>query len=418
MKKGIIIEGKTPAATYRTILKIGSGGFGCVWQMEDLKTGSHKAIKFLHPKYASNAKLKDRFKKCGQNVKKLDHQNIVRVFETGEWDNIPYLIMEYVDGRDLRKFVETERSLFFKDALQIMYSLLEALDYAHEKGIVHMDIWPPNILMTADGVPKLTDFDLANVKQETDEFRKHTEKVSRIIAKSGLQNIKKMEAVESFGAILGQYTSPEVAIPEPSNPADRRADIFSMGKVLFFMLVGKPMYSADPPSLVKGYGIPYFIDDIIIKAIKDKKDERYSTAGCFLQALKKGPEKENEIGEFCSKSRDLLLLIEGEEPQYKVTLKENIPRIKAINREVLSYATEHNIGGKSVVSRYLREIEEKIEIQKKKDLDIMTQFQSFIHDLLEDKEKCIQHEEKLLLYLDKLKYFESVCEAWGPPFAP
>ena len=280
-----------------------------------------------------------------------------------------------------------------------------------------MDIWPPNILMTEDEVPKLTDFDLAKAKQETEEFKKFAQTGSKPGVLSGLRRIDVTKQVTSFEALVGDYTSPEVEDPAESKDIDARADIFSMGKVLYFILTGTRMYGFDFIHQRMGRGVPAYIDDILIKAIAFDKNNRFYSAKEFLLAIEQGPttEKREELSEFEHKQKALIELIDQEEIGYKVTPKEIIPEIKKKYDDINFFVREHTLGGKSIVPRYLTEIDEKMDAKKKKDFDTITEFHSFIEGLLSDKKKCEEHESKLILYLDQLKYYEKVCEEWEPP---
>jgi len=114
------------------------------------------------------------------------------------------------------------------------------------------------------------------------------------------------------------------------------------------------------------------------------------------------------------KQKSLIELIDQEEIGYMVTPNEIIPEIKKKYKDIILFVTEHHLGGKSIVPRYLNEIDEKMDAKKKKDLDTITEFHALIEGLLSDKKKCEEHESKLILYLDQLKYYEKVCEEWEP----
>jgi serine/threonine protein kinase len=416
MERNLTVNSLISGTTYKTIEQIGKGGFGEVWKVGVKGSKIFRAIKFLNQKYVDNRDVKDKFLNSARKAIKLDHQNIVKIFDYGTIGKTPFIVMEYVNGLDLNKFVKGRGAFEFDKGISVIKQLLRALAYSHNEGIIHMDIWPPNILMAEDEVPKLTDFDLAKAKQETEEFKQFVQEGSKPGALSGLRRIEVTKQVTSFEALVGDYTSPEVENPAESKDIDARADIFSVGKVLYFILTGTRMYGFDFIHQRLGWRAPAYIDDILIKAIAFEKNNRFYTAKEFLLAIEQGPtkEKREELREFEQKQRSLIELIDQEEIGYKVTPKEIIPEIKKKYDEILFFVREQHLAGKSIVPRYLTEIDEKMDARKKKDFDTIAEFHSFIEGLLSDKKKCEEHESKLILYLDQLKYYENVCEEWEP----
>lgn len=207
---------------YKIVRELGGGGMAVVYLGQDLALNRHVTIKVLRDEYARDEDFIRRFRQEARSVASLSHPNIVSVFDVGREDGIHYLVMEYVEGRNLKSLIK-EGKISLNFALQITRNICDALDHAHKRGIVHRDVKPHNILITPEGRAKLTDFGIARA------------------VSSG--------TVSATKALLGsvQYISPEQARGEP---ADARSDIYSLGAVLYEMFTGKPPFSGDNPVAV------------------------------------------------------------------------------------------------------------------------------------------------------------------------
>ncbi|MDE6271747.1 MAG: serine/threonine protein kinase [Muribaculaceae bacterium] len=204
---------------YDVISLIGEGGMGRVYLAQNPVIGQKVAIKVLHPHYASNPELRARFRQEAVMLSEMNHPNIVKFLNFVENEEGVFLIMEYVDGMSLDEFIHKKNGLIIESrAIPLMTKLLSALSYAHQRGIVHRDITPKNILIDKSGTPKILDFGIAQILSDVDR--------DKDIAQKG-------------GATL--YVSPERVL---DRPIDQRADIYSLGVVMYEMMSGR--YPYDP----------------------------------------------------------------------------------------------------------------------------------------------------------------------------
>ncbi|MEW6769830.1 MAG: PASTA domain-containing protein [Bacillota bacterium] len=214
--------GRVVGNRYKIIRELGGGGMAVVYQGEDLVLNRFVTIKVLRDEYARDEDFVRRFRQEARAVASLSHPNIVGVFDVGCDDGIHYLVMEYVEGQNLKSLIR-EGKITAGTALAITREICDALGHAHERGIVHRDVKPHNILVTATGKAKLADFGIARALGST------TMGATKVL----------------LGSV--QYISPEQARGEP---ADARSDIYSLGAVLYEMLAGRPPFTGDNPVAV------------------------------------------------------------------------------------------------------------------------------------------------------------------------
>ncbi len=234
---------------------IGQGGMGAVYKATQLKVGRTVALKVLPAALAKNPEFAERFTREAQVLAQLSHPNIVTLFDFGEREGIYYLILEYVDGVNLRQAMAAER-FTPQQALKVVPKICEALEYAHEHGVLHRDIKPANVLLNRDGNVKLADFG---------------------IAKLGADQPGAVTLTRS-GGVLGtpQYMAPE-QIEKPSD-VDHRADIYSLGVVLYEMLTGElPIGRFAAPS-EKSTAEPE-LDRVVLRALEKEREARQQSAG-------------------------------------------------------------------------------------------------------------------------------------------
>jgi beta-lactam-binding protein with PASTA domain/predicted Ser/Thr protein kinase len=259
---------------YRLGGLLGRGGMAEVRSAEDLRLGRTVAIKRLRADLASDPTFQARFRREAQSAASLNHPTIVAVYDTGEefaTDGsglmLPYIVMEYVEGRTLRDILREGRRILPERALEITGSVLDALDYSHRAGIIHRDIKPANVMLTPAGDVKVMDFGIA-----------------RAIADSSA-------TMTQTAAVVGtaQYLSPEQARGEQ---VDARSDLYSAGCVLFELLTGRPPFVGDSPVSVAyqhvreeapapstvDREISPTIDAITLKALTKRVDDRYQSA--------------------------------------------------------------------------------------------------------------------------------------------
>ncbi|MDR2254370.1 MAG: Stk1 family PASTA domain-containing Ser/Thr kinase [Bifidobacteriaceae bacterium] len=277
------------AGRYEVGELIGRGGMAEVHVGRDTRLGRTVAIKLLRSDLARDPSFQTRFRREAQAAASLNHPAIVSVYDTGEdvvtdtqgvTHHVPFIIMEYVEGHTLRELMRDGAALPIDEAVDVTIGVLSALQYAHHAGIVHRDIKPGNIMLTAAGQVKVMDFGIARALAETSD------------------------AVTQTQAVIGtaQYLSPEQARGET---VDARSDLYSTGCVLFELLTGRPPFVGDsavavayqhvreqpvPPSAFAP-DVPAALDQIVMRALVKNRDLRYSTASEFLadlQAFKQG----------------------------------------------------------------------------------------------------------------------------------
>jgi serine/threonine protein kinase len=268
--------GKT-VSHYRILEKLGEGGMGIVYKAHDTKLDRVVALKFLPHYLTSDPTEKERFYHEARAASALMHANVAVIFEINEHDGQVFIAMELVEGKTLKQLVEGE-TLTIKQVLDIAIQVCDGLAAAHEKGIVHRDIKSENIMVTAKGQPKITDFGLAKVKGAT--------------------------KLTKTGSTLGTaaYMSPEQARGEE---VDHRSDIFSFGVVLYEMLTGKLPFRGehhaallfsiinDEPQPVARFNEKATpeIERIVAKALEKDRDDRYQHADEMLADLRRERKK-------------------------------------------------------------------------------------------------------------------------------
>ncbi|HCC00237.1 MAG TPA: hypothetical protein DEP42_03330 [Ruminococcaceae bacterium] len=186
---------------------IGIGGMAIVYKAYDEINDRTVAVKVLKEEYLSNDDFKRRFKNESKAIAMLSHPNIVKVYDVNLGDRIQYIVMEYVDGITLKEYIDQQHVLTWKESIHFVVQILRALQHAHEKGIVHRDIKPQNIMMLEDGTIKVGDFGIARmVNSET----------------------RTMTADVAIGSV--HYISPEQA---SGRPTDEKSDIYSLGVMVY-----------------------------------------------------------------------------------------------------------------------------------------------------------------------------------------
>ena len=233
---------------------LGRGGMGVVYKARQPRLNRFVAIKILAREKEKDPRFAERFTREAQALARLNHPNIVTVYDFGEADGLYYLLMEFVDGMSLRQLLQT-RKLAPEEALVIVPAICEALQYAHQQGIVHRDINPENILLDKQGRVKIADFGIA-----------------KLLGTDG-----RVESLTGEQQVVGtpHYMAPEQV--EKPGIVDHRADIYSLGVVFYEMLTGElPLGKFAPPSrMVK---VDVRLDEVVLHALEKEPERRYQQA--------------------------------------------------------------------------------------------------------------------------------------------
>ena len=268
------LEGRILGNRYEIIEKVGNGGMATVYKATDLVLKRYVAVKVLRDEFTTDEEFIKRFETEAQSAARLVHANIVSIFDVGVDNGIYYIVMELIQGKTLKEIIVEERGpLPWKWSVNVAIQIASALEMAHRNNIIHRDIKPHNIIITEDGVAKVTDFGIAKAVSNS--------------------------TITAFGTTIGSvhYFSPEHA---RGGYTDAKSDIYSLGVVMYEMVTGKVPFDADTPVSVAlkhmqedpvppielNPHLPEAVNKIILKALKKDPMLRYQTATELLQDLK------------------------------------------------------------------------------------------------------------------------------------
>ena len=258
---------------YQIIEQLGRGGMATVYKAFDSRLERDVAIKFIRSDVVSDESFLIRFEREAKALAKLSNPHIVKVLDYGDYENMPYLVMEFIPGDTLKK--KLGKPIHWKEAAKMLAPIAKTLDYIHKNNIIHRDVKPSNFLVGQGGELMLSDFGIAKM-------------------------VDRKEDVQLTGTGVGIGT-PEYMAPEQGlgSQIDGRADIYALGIVFYEMLTGRTPYQADtpmavmykqiseplPPPAAYAPDLPEFVEKVLIKALAKKPEDRYQSMAEFAKAL-------------------------------------------------------------------------------------------------------------------------------------
>ena len=273
--------GKMLNNRYEVLEKIGNGGMATVYKAKCHVLNRYVAIKILKDEFTTDSEFIKKFNTEAQSAASLTHPNIVSIFDVCNEDNLYYIVMELIQGKTLKEIITEDGILSWKWSVNIAIQIASALETAHKNNIIHRDIKPHNIIITEDGMAKVTDFGIAKAVSNS--------------------------TITAFGTTIGSvhYFSPEHA---RGGYTDAKSDLYSLGIVMYEMLTGRVPFDADTPVSVAlkqvqeepvdpikyNNSIPVSVNRIILKAMQKDPNLRYQNATEMLQDLSLALKKPNE----------------------------------------------------------------------------------------------------------------------------
>ena len=275
----MLTDGVFLADRYEILSKVGAGGMSDVYKAMDHTLSRNVAIKVLKAEFSADVNFVTKFRTEAQSAAGLEHPNIVNIYDVGNEDDTYYIVMEYVEGITLKSYIEGKGQLSFKESVSIAIQVARGIEAAHNKGIIHRDIKPQNIMISTDGKVKVTDFG---------------------IAKAASSNTISSDVMGSV-----HYVSPEQA---RNGFVDLRSDIYSLGIVMYEMVTGRVPFDGDttvsvaiqhlqeemtPPSTYAP-NLPISFEKIILKCTQKNADRRYQNIEDLINDLRKSLTNPND----------------------------------------------------------------------------------------------------------------------------
>ena len=298
--------GKKLDGRYEITELIGIGGMADVYKAIDIIEDKTVAVKILKNEFSNDDEFLRRFRNESKAIAVLSHSNIVKIFDVGFTDKIQFIVMEYIDGITLKEFMEQQGVLKWKDAIHFIIQILRALQHAHDRGIVHRDIKPQNIMLFPDGTIKVMDFGIARFAREEG----------------------KTLSDKAIGSV--HYISPEQA---RGDFTDEKSDIYSVGIMLYEMLTGQKPFDADNPVSVAvmhmqtrarnprdiNDTIPEGLEEIVLRAIQKDASKRYQSASEMIKDIEQFKKNPSIVFEY----KYLMPPIEGSTKYFKPVSDRN-----------------------------------------------------------------------------------------------
>lgn len=266
--------GKRLDGRYEIVSHIGEGGMADVYKAVDVLDNKTVAVKILKKEFSENEEFLRRFRNESKAIAVLSHPNIVKIYDVGFTEKLQFIVMEYIDGITLREYIDSEKVLTWKDSVHFIIQILRALQHAHNRGIVHRDIKPQNIMLFTDGTIKVMDFGIA--KFARDQSQTATD--------------------QAIGTV--HYISPEQA---RGDVTDEKSDIYSVGVMFYEMLTGQKPFDTDNPVSIAvmhmqaqakrprsiNPDIPPALEEIIMRTMEKDAENRYQTAADMIRDIEK-----------------------------------------------------------------------------------------------------------------------------------
>ena len=277
--------GKKLDGRYELLELIGVGGMADIYKARDITEDRVVAVKILKTEFAASEDFMRRFRNESKAIALLSHPNIVKIYDVGFTEKLQFIVMEYIDGINLSEYISKQGVLKWKDVVHFTMQILKALQHAHDRGIVHRDIKPQNVMLLSDGTIKVMDFGIARFNRETD----------------------KTMSEKAIGSV--HYISPEQA---RGDVTDERSDIYSIGIMMYEMLTGKKPFDGDSPVAIAlmhmqtsakkmsdiNNSIPEGLEEITEKAMQKEPSKRYQTAGEMMKDIEEFKQNPSIVFEY------------------------------------------------------------------------------------------------------------------------
>ena len=339
----MITQGMYIADRYEIVGKVGTGGMADVYKAMDHTLGRYVAIKVLKAEFSEDVNFVTKFRTEASSAAGLEHPNIVNIYDVGNESDFHYIVMEYIEGITLKTYIEKKVQLTFKEAVSIAIQVGRGIEAAHNKGIIHRDIKPQNIIISTEGKVKVTDFG---------------------IAKAATTNTISSDVMGSV-----HYSSPEQA---RNGFVDGKSDIYSLGIVMYEMISGRVPFDGDStvavaiqhlqeemvPPRTYAPDIPVSMEKIILKCTQKSPDRRYENISALLSDLRKA---------LVSPEEDFVVIAPLSQDKTRIVGAEEVEKIKQKTGNV--YVDEETLAG-STMSSPLKEDEDDEDYDEENEEDI------------------------------------------------